>query len=151
MSKLKRRLQRLIWFYTCQNATLLEISRTCPNLIDDIYFISITRKPNDTNRHHLSHCSRVTQAIAVWPGLEVIKLEFFFRLKIKRHDWLLADTCPHAVRTQPIIGLYFDSETVLKFYNLEAWLCLLWFPPILALTNVWWPISALWIKNRFPG
>ena len=25
------------------------------------------------------------------------------------------------VRKQPIIVLYFESETVLKFYNLEAW------------------------------
>ena len=30
------------------------------------------------------------------PGLEVIKLEFILRLKIKRNDWLLADTCPQA-------------------------------------------------------
>ena len=25
------------------------------------------------------------------------------------------------VRKQPIIALYFESETVLKFYNLKAW------------------------------
>ena len=25
------------------------------------------------------------------------------------------------VRNQPIIALYFESENVLKFYNLEAW------------------------------
>ena len=25
------------------------------------------------------------------------------------------------VRKQPIIALYFEFETVLKFYNLEAW------------------------------
>ena len=30
------------------------------------------------------------------PGLEVIKLKFILRLKIKRNDWLLADTCPQA-------------------------------------------------------
>ena len=30
------------------------------------------------------------------PGLEVIKLEYSLRLKIKRNDWLLADTCPQA-------------------------------------------------------
>ena len=36
-------------------------------------------------------------------GLEVIKLEFILRLKIK-----------------PIIALYFESELVLKFYYLEA-------------------------------
>ena len=47
------------------------------------------------------------------PGLEVIKLEFILRLKIKRNDWLL-------VRKQPIIALYFESETVIKFYNLET-------------------------------
>ena len=29
-------------------------------------------------------------------GLEVIKLEYKLRLKIKRNDWLLADTCPQA-------------------------------------------------------
>ena len=28
--------------------------------------------------------------------LEVIKLEFILRLKIKRNDWLLEDTCPQA-------------------------------------------------------
>ena len=30
------------------------------------------------------------------PCLEVIKLEFILRLKIKWNDWLLADTCPQA-------------------------------------------------------
>ena len=25
------------------------------------------------------------------------------------------------VRKRPIVGLYFESETVLKFYNLETW------------------------------
>ena len=29
-------------------------------------------------------------------GLEVIKLEYKLRLKIKRDDWLLADTCPQS-------------------------------------------------------
>ena len=29
-------------------------------------------------------------------GLEVIKLDFILRLKRKRNDWLLADTCPQA-------------------------------------------------------
>ena len=32
----------------------------------------------------------------VGPGLEVIKLESSLRLKNKRNDWLLADTCPQA-------------------------------------------------------
>ena len=30
------------------------------------------------------------------PGLEVVKLEFILKLKIKHNDWLLADTCPQA-------------------------------------------------------
>ena len=29
-------------------------------------------------------------------GLEVIKLEYILRLKIKRNDWLIVDTCPQA-------------------------------------------------------
>ena len=29
-------------------------------------------------------------------GPEVIKLEFILKFKIKRNDWLLADTCPQA-------------------------------------------------------
>ena len=33
---------------------------------------------------------------ALRPGLEVIKLEFLLKLKIKHNDWLLADTCPQA-------------------------------------------------------
>ena len=45
--------------------------------------------------------------------LEVIKLEFIIKLKIKRNHWL-------RVRKQPILVLYFEFETVLEFYNLEA-------------------------------
>ena len=33
---------------------------------------------------------------SIVPGLEVIKLEYSLRLKIKRNDWLLAYTCPQA-------------------------------------------------------
>ena len=29
-------------------------------------------------------------------GPEVIKLEYSLKLKIKRYDWLIADTCPQA-------------------------------------------------------
>ena len=29
-------------------------------------------------------------------GLEVIKLEYNLKLKIKHNDWLLVDTCPQA-------------------------------------------------------
>ena len=47
------------------------------------------------------------------PGLEVIKPEFILRLKIKHNDWL-------RVRKQRIIVLYFESEIVLRFNNIEA-------------------------------
>ena len=33
-------------------------------------------------------------------SLEVIKLEFILRLKIKRNDWLIVDKCPQAA-TRP--------------------------------------------------
>ena len=33
---------------------------------------------------------------AVWSDLEVIKLEYNLKLKIKRNDWLFADKCPQA-------------------------------------------------------
>ena len=49
-------------------------------------------------------------------GLEVIKLEYNLRLKIKRNDWLLADTCPQVANHCS----YFESENKIKFYNLEA-------------------------------
>ena len=49
--------------------------------------------------------------------LEVIKLEFLLRLRIKRDDFCLRTR----VGKQPIIALYSESETVRKFYNLEAW------------------------------
>ena len=35
-------------------------------------------------------------------GLEVIKLEYSLRFKIKRNDWLLADTCPQAANHFPL-------------------------------------------------
>ena len=34
--------------------------------------------------------------VAKKSGPEVIKLEYSLKLKIKRNDWLLADTCPQA-------------------------------------------------------
>ena len=52
-------------------------------------------------------------------GLEVIKLEYSLKLKIKCNEWLLLDTC-----LQAIIALYFEYENELKFYNLDAWLLL---------------------------
>ena len=47
----------------------------------------------DTNQ-----CSNVAfhYDVGVGAGLEVIKFEFYLRLKIKGNDWLIADTCPQA-------------------------------------------------------
>ena len=42
-------------------------------------------------------------------GLEVIKLEYSLKLKIKHNDWLS--------KKQPIIALYFEFENELKFCN----------------------------------
>ena len=36
------------------------------------------------------------------PGLEVIKLKFILKLKIKHSDWLLADMCPQAANHCPL-------------------------------------------------
>ena len=42
-------------------------------------------------------------------GLEVINLEFILRLKIKRNDWLLADTCPQAANHCCLFVCLIDS------------------------------------------
>ena len=60
--------------------------------------------------HHMQYLTlpsvdRLCKQFGPRSGLEVIKLEFILKLKIK----------------QPIIVLFFELETVLKFYNLEAW------------------------------
>ena len=52
------------------------------------------------------------------PDLEVIKLEFILRLKIKRNDWM-------RVRKQPIIALYFESEPYSSFITSRPELLLL--------------------------
>ena len=53
--------------------------------------------------------------IVTFPALEVIKVEFILKLKIKRNHWL-ADTCLQAAKH----CAYFEFETVIKFFNLEA-------------------------------
>ena len=45
----------------------------------------------------VQHCMLIWIALKFFresgPGLEVIKLEFILRLKIKRNEWLLEDKC----------------------------------------------------------
>ena len=55
---------------------------------------------------HLGGGGSVFKGLILKPGLEVIKHEFIIKLEIKRK--------------QPINALYFEFETVLTFYNLEA-------------------------------
>ena len=50
-------------------------------------------------------------------SLEVIKLEFILKLKINAMTGCLQTR----VSKQQIIVLYFEFETVFKFYYLEAW------------------------------
>ena len=40
--------------------------------------------------------SQVLRTQLISSGLEAIKLEFILKLKIKRNDWLLVDTCQQA-------------------------------------------------------
>ena len=62
-------------------------------------------------------CTLWTQLLLqVQPGLEVMKLEFILKLKIKpNYGCLRTGVCK-----QPIIALYFEFENELKFYNLKA-------------------------------
>ena len=48
----------------------------------------------DIALHGLS--SFTTFSLRERAGLKVIKLEYILRLKIKRNDWVIADTCPQA-------------------------------------------------------
>ena len=41
-------------------------------------------------------CGKTCEIYLRKPGLEVIKLEYILRLKIKRNDWLIADPCPQS-------------------------------------------------------
>ena len=49
-------------------------------------------------------------------GHWVVKLEYSLKLKIKRNDWLHADTCPQAANHCAL----FELENELKFYNPDA-------------------------------
>ena len=44
----------------------------------------------------LSHLQNIVLWCFSIPDLKFIKIEYSLRLKIKRNDWLLADTCPQA-------------------------------------------------------
>ena len=49
--------------------------------------------PRSMIRVFVFHCIH-TFHVQNFTGPEVVKLEFILKLKIKRNDWPLADTCP---------------------------------------------------------
>ena len=62
-------------------------------------WVKVTQSVAQYSLHHVAYAPakfEVKIAMANSSGLEVIKLEYILRLKIKHNDWLLVDTCPHA-------------------------------------------------------
>ena len=60
---------------------------------------TVTEVASDSSKQSeqaLDTTSSANTMAAGTSGLEVIKLELILRLKIKRNDWLHADTCPQA-------------------------------------------------------
>ena len=53
----------------------------------------------------------------IWPGLEVVKLAFILRLKIKCNDWLLADTCPQAANHCALFWVWEWTQTCPQVAN----------------------------------
>ena len=59
---------------------------------------------------HLEKMHSLTQTMI--SGLEVIKLEYRLRLKIKRNDWLLADTSASSQSLRFISSLRMNSSFI---------------------------------------
>ena len=80
----------------------------CDKTNKNVYHSQTAKAKNVLAEHRLAHLkTKITRqhtgerfrqwsSLSLRPGLEVIKLEFILRLKIKRNDWLLVDTCPQA-------------------------------------------------------
>ena len=73
-----------------------------PTIVDILMFISMINFMLSSVEH-----------LKKFYYLEVIKLEFILRLKIKRNDWLLADTCPQAANHCALIWVW-DCTQVLQ-------------------------------------
>ena len=54
------------------------------------------------------------------PGLEVIKLEYSLRLKIKRNDWMLADTSASSQSLRFILSLRMNSSFITSRPDLDS-------------------------------
>ena len=65
------------------------------NALTHVYHASVYT-PNLTLSFTLITLKLIQSQIHDNPGPEVIKLEYSLKLKIKRNDWLIADTCPQA-------------------------------------------------------
>ena len=48
----------------------------------------------DRNAHESFLEENLKMCLLFYPGLKVIKLEYNLKVKLKRNDWLLVDTCP---------------------------------------------------------
>ena len=86
-----------------ENKTLAKISK-----LTVLFFCTIQERKKAFFENTIFALVKVFKIIS---GLEVIKLEYSLKVKIKCNDWLLADTC----RKQPIIVLYFEFENELQF------------------------------------
>ena len=64
------------------------------DLYDETTNLPAKANTSDLNEELGQVCMSLSDRIR--PGLEVIKLEFILKLKIKRNDWLLVDMCPQA-------------------------------------------------------
>ena len=70
----------------------------------------------ETTRFQIDHLTLFTCLYISFgmnlPGLEVIKLEFILRLKMKRNDWLLADTCSQAANQCDLFWVWDCSQVL---------------------------------------
>ena len=87
--------------YACRAVNPFGESVTTANLLVEgkNYFYYCTWNGQNSM---VNHSGDMLCCINKTPGLEVIKLEFILRLKIKRNDWLLVDTCPQAANHCPL-------------------------------------------------
>ena len=83
---------------TCIFCLVLVKPRKTENLPDKpeklLYKTEVSTKKETNKKETCLVRNSVDSPMFVGPGLEVIKLEFILRLKIKRNDWLFADTWP---------------------------------------------------------
>ena len=92
--------------------------------ITETWGTSVKGCPWDTSAKvfNLTHCWGTSVKLLQDPGLEVIKLEFILSLKIKRTDWLHANTCPQAANHCPLLWVWDWTRGLMFIYQSIAWL-----------------------------